>query len=91
MAEMIVEIVSLEQSVWSGTARMVRVRTTEGDIGILPGHEAVAGLLRPGDLAVDPVDGPRLEGRIDSGFVFMDNNRVTIVADNVELGGDAAA
>lgn len=91
MAEMIVEIVSLEQSVWSGTARMVRVRTTEGDIGILPGHEAVAGLLRPGDLAVDPVDGQRLEGRIDSGFVFMDNNRVTIVADNVELGGDSAA
>ena len=91
MAEMIVEVVSLERSIWTGTARMVRVRTTEGDIGILPGHEAVAGLLRPGEFAVDPLDGDRLEGRIDSGFVFMDNNRVTLVADNVELAGAAAA
>ncbi|MGX5357724.1 F0F1 ATP synthase subunit epsilon [Kocuria sp. KH4] len=86
MAEMIVEIVSLERSEWTGTARMVRVRTSEGDIGILPGHEAVAGLLRPGDFALDPVDGARVEGTIDSGFVFVDNDRVTIVADNVELG-----
>ena len=90
MAEMIVEIVSLERPVWTGTARMVRVRTTEGDIGILPGHEAVAGLLKPGDFAVDPVNGSRFEGRIDAGFVFMDNDRVTLVADNVELP-DAAA
>ena len=91
MAEMIVEIVSLEQAVWTGTARMVRVRTSEGDIGILPGHEAVAGILKPGDFAVDPVDGSRLEGTIDAGFVFVDNDQVTIVADNVELPGAAAA
>lgn len=90
MAEMIVEIVSLEQAVWTGTARMVRVRTSEGDIGILPGHEAVAGLLRPGGFALDPLDGSRLEGTIDSGFVFVDSDRVTIVADNVELTSDAA-
>ena len=91
MAEMIVEVVSLDRPVWTGTARMVRVRTTEGDIGILPGHEAVAGILRPGDLAVDPVAGARLEGTIDAGFVFVDNDRVTIVADNVELSGGPAA
>ena len=88
---MIVEVVALDRSVWTGTARMVRVRTTEGDIGILPGHEAVAGILRPGEFAVDPLDGARLEGRIDAGFVFMDSNRVTIVADNVELAGATAA
>ena len=91
MAEMIVEVVALDRSVWTGTARLVRVRTTEGDIGILPGHEAVAGILRPGAFAVDPVDGARLEGSIDAGFVFMDSDRVTIVADNVELSGSAAA
>lgn len=55
------------------------------------GHEAVAGILKPGDFAVDPVDGSRLEGTIDAGFVFVDNDRVTIVADNVELPGAAAA
>ncbi|MFI7483225.1 F0F1 ATP synthase subunit epsilon [Kocuria sp. M1R5S2] len=89
MAEMIVEIVSLDRPVWTGTARMVRVRTTEGDIGILPGHEAVAGLLKAGGFAVDPVSGSRLEGTIDAGFLFMDNDRVTIVADNVELPASA--
>ncbi|MCJ8506237.1 F0F1 ATP synthase subunit epsilon [Kocuria flava] len=90
MAEMIVEVVSLDRSIWAGAARMVRVRTSEGDIGILPGHEAVAGLLKPGAFAVDPVDGERLEGTIDAGFVTVDNDRVTIVADSVEFEGAAA-
>ncbi len=90
MAEMIVEIVSLDRSVWTGTARMVRVRSSEGDIGILAGHEAVAGILKPGDFAVEPVDGPRLEGTIDAGFMFVDQDRITIVADNVDLSRTAA-
>ena len=53
MAELIVEVVALDRKIWSGTARLVRVRTTEGDIGILPGHESVAGLLKPGGQTVD--------------------------------------
>ncbi|MDN5631194.1 F0F1 ATP synthase subunit epsilon [Glutamicibacter protophormiae] len=85
MAELIVEIVALDRMVWNGTARLVRVRTTEGDIGIMPGHESMAGLLKPGEFAIDRVDGDRMRGTIDAGFVSVDNNRVTVVADEVSL------
>ncbi|MBS6031457.1 MAG: F0F1 ATP synthase subunit epsilon [Kocuria sp.] len=85
MAELIVEIVALDRKIWNGTARLVRVRTTEGEIGIMPGHESMAGLLTAGEFAIDRVEGDRLRGTIDSGFVSVDNNRVTVVADEVSL------
>ena len=88
MAELIVEIVALDRKIWAGAARLVRVRTTEGDIGIMPGHESMAGLLKPGEFAIDRVDGDRLGGRIDSGLVSVDDNRVTVVADTVTLDAE---
>ena len=89
MAELIVEVVALDRKIWAGTAKMVRVRTTEGDIGILPGHESVAGLLRPGKFAVERVDGGRLSGHIDSRFISVDSNRVTVVADEGDFDGQS--
>ena len=88
MAELIVEIVALDRKIGAGAARLVRVRTTEGDIGIMPGHESMAGLLKPGEFAIDRVDGDRLGGRIDSGLVSVDDNRVTVVADKVTLDAE---
>ena len=89
MADLIVEIVALDRKVWAGAARLVRVRTTEGDIGIMAGHESMAGLLKPGEFAIDRVDGDRLRGTIDSGLVSVNDNRVTVVADSVTLDEQA--
>lgn len=86
-APLIVEIVELSESVWNGEARQVIVRTTDGDLGILSGHVATAGVLVPGRVVIDPVDGQRIEGHIDGGFVSVDGNRVTIVADHYEAPG----
>ena len=36
MAEMTVDIVAVEQRVWSGSAKLVSAQTTEGEIGIMP-------------------------------------------------------
>ncbi len=33
-----VELVAADRLVWSGEAKMVIARTTEGDVGILPNH-----------------------------------------------------
>lgn len=86
---LIVEIVELAEPVWNGEARQVIVRTTDGDLGILSGHVATAGVLVPGRVVIDPVDGQRIDGKIDGGFVSVDGNRVTIVADHYE-GPEAA-
>ena len=48
MAEMSVQLVAVERRLWSGTGTFVVAQTTEGEIGILPGHEPVLGQLDRG-------------------------------------------
>ena len=48
MAELHVEVVSVESEVWSGEAVTVIAKTTEGEIGILPGHAPLLGELAEG-------------------------------------------
>ena len=47
LSNLTVEIVSPEKRVWSGEATMVSARTIEGDIGILPDHAPLVGVLKP--------------------------------------------
>ncbi len=48
MATVHVELVSVERLLWSGEATMVIARTTEGELGVLPGHAPLLGELAPG-------------------------------------------
>lgn len=48
MAEMTVELVAVERRLWSGSATLVSAQTTEGEIGVMPGHEPVLGQLVEG-------------------------------------------
>jgi F-type H+-transporting ATPase subunit epsilon len=90
-AELEVEIVAADHFVWSGPATMVKARTSEGEIGILPGHSPVLALLGEGELAIQPVNGERIVVAVDSGFFSVDSNRVVIVADNASIGGSVPA
>jgi F-type H+-transporting ATPase subunit epsilon len=38
VATLQVELVAVERKIWSGEATMVIARTTEGELGVLPGH-----------------------------------------------------
>ncbi|WP_159618494.1 F0F1 ATP synthase subunit epsilon [Arthrobacter zhaoguopingii] len=90
-AELEVEIVAADHFVWSGQATMVKARTSEGEIGILPGHSPVLALLGEGELAIQPVSGERVVVAVDSGFFSVDSNRVVIVADNATIGDSVSA
>jgi F-type H+-transporting ATPase subunit epsilon len=90
MAELEVEIVAADHFVWSG-AKMVKARTSDGEIGILPGHSPLLAILAEGELAIQPVSGDRIAVDVDGGFFSVDNDRVVIVADNAHLGGSATA
>ena len=53
MAEpMQVEVVSADRVVWSGKSSNVIAKTVEGEIGILPGHEPVLGVLVPSAVVI---------------------------------------
>ncbi len=50
MSELQVELVAADRLVWEGPATMVRCRTVSGELGILPGHTPLLGLLVTGQV-----------------------------------------
>lgn len=78
-----VELVSPTQQVWSGQANMVSARTTDGDLGILPGHTPLFGVLVDGAVSIKAVDGTTKEFNVQGGFLSVANNRVSILTETV--------
>jgi F-type H+-transporting ATPase subunit epsilon len=85
MAELKVSVVSADREVWSGAATQIVARTTEGEIGVLPGHEPVLAILARGEVRVTAVDGSTITANADDGFLSVEHDTVTIVARNAEL------
>jgi F-type H+-transporting ATPase subunit epsilon len=85
MAELTVSVVSADHEVWSGKAKQIIARTTEGEIGILPGHEPILAILGTGDVRVTTVDGALVTASADEGFLSVEHDTVTVVARNAEL------
>ncbi len=80
-----VRFVATDGPVWTGEATSVLVRTTEGDIGILPGHEPFMAALVPHAAEVVGTDGVRQIIAIDSGFISVVDNRVSVLSAFGEL------
>ena len=78
-----VELVSPTQQVWSGQATMVSARTTDGDLGILPGHTPLFGVLVDGAVSIKGEDGTTKEFNVQGGFLSVANNRVSILTETV--------
>ncbi len=80
-----VNVVSADQQVWSGEASMVVARTTEGEIGILAGHEPLLAILAGGEVRVTQVGGRKIVANAEDGFISVQNDTVTVVASAAEL------
>lgn len=80
-----VSVVSADAEVWAGGATQVVAKTTEGEIGILRGHEPVLAILAEGEVRVTLTDGQRIVAKADGGFLSVENDVVTIVAGDAEL------
>ncbi len=85
-----VDLVAKDRTVWSGPAIMVSAPAAEGDIGILVGHAPLLSVLRAGSVRIKPADGARLEFQVAGGFLSVDSDQVTIVADAVEAAAPTA-
>lgn len=80
-----VELVSADQSVWSGDAKMVVAKTVEGEIGILPGHEPMLAILASGEVRVTTPEGDLLKADAEDGFLSVEHDVITVVARNASL------
>jgi F-type H+-transporting ATPase subunit epsilon len=81
-----VEIVSADRKVWEGEASQVSARSIDGDLGILPGHTPILCVLAEGEVRVS-ADGSWRSAQIDGGFLSVDHDRVTIIAESVDASG----
>lgn len=85
MATMQVELVSVERPLWSGEATAVFARTTEGEIGILPGHAPLLGALAPGWLVrIQQADGVEQRVAVHGGFLSVRPDGVSVLAELAE-------
>jgi F-type H+-transporting ATPase subunit epsilon len=77
-----VELVSVEEKVWSGDADMLVARTTEGELGVLHGHAPLLGqLAEPSQVRIKRPEG-ELAYDVSGGFLSVTQDGVTVLAEN---------
>lgn len=86
MATLQVELVAVERKIWSGEATMVIARTTEGELGVLPGHAPLLGELAPGGVVtIRTESGDDLVVAAHGGFLSVTEHGVSILAETAEI------
>jgi F-type H+-transporting ATPase subunit epsilon len=89
MATMHVELVSIEAPIWSGEATAVFGRTTEGELGVLPGHTPLLGALEPGyPVRIVEEGGNELRVAVHGGFLSVHKDGVSVLAEQAEVSED---
>ena len=84
-----VALVVPDRELWSGEARTVIAKTTEGDIGVLSGHAPVFGILAEGSLVeILTDDGGGIQAAVSGGFLSVADNQVSILAAQAQLGNE---
>jgi F-type H+-transporting ATPase subunit epsilon len=86
--ELKVELVAADHQVWSGEARLVVAKTTEGEIGLMPGHEPVLAVLVPGPVTIRPTEGEAVVAAVHSGFLSVADDTVSVLAEVAELADE---
>lgn len=76
-------VITPERVFYEGSVDMVEFNTTEGEIGILPGHIPLTVIVKPGILNIYEEQGQK-EAALHSGFAEILPDSVTILAEIVE-------
>ncbi|WP_448851128.1 F0F1 ATP synthase subunit epsilon [Corynebacterium sp. 335C] len=82
MADITTELVAVERKLWEGKASLVSAQTTEGEIGVLPGHQPFLGqLVDNGTVTIKTADGETLVAAVQGGFLSVSRTKITVLAD----------
>ncbi|MFE7428016.1 F0F1 ATP synthase subunit epsilon [Streptomyces sp. NPDC057545] len=87
-AELHVELVAADRSVWSGEATLVVARTTSGDIGVMPGHQPLLGVLESGPVTIRTSDGGTVIAAVHGGFLSFADDKLSLLAEIAELADE---
>ncbi len=81
-----VALVVPDRELWSGEARTVIAKTTEGDIGVLTGHSPVFGILAEGSLVEILTEDGSVRAAVSGGFLSVADDRVSVLAERAQFG-----
>jgi F-type H+-transporting ATPase subunit epsilon len=85
--ELILEIVTPEKMVFSGGVEEVTIPGTEGEFGVLRGHEALLSSVDIGALNFSR-DGKKTYYAVNTGYAEVTTNKVTVLIETAERSDD---
>ena len=88
MSTIRVDVVSAEQSIFSGEAKFVALPGENGELGILRGHTPLITRIRPGSVRIEKADGDEEFVFVAGGYLEVQPDHVTVLADTAIRGHD---
>ena len=83
-----VDVVSAEESIFSGEARFVALPGEAGELGIFPRHTPLITRVKPGAVRIEKADGGEEFIFVAGGILEVQPNRVTVLSDTAVRGKD---
>ena len=88
MSTIRVDVVSAEESIFSGEAKFVALPGEAGELGILPGHIPLITRIKPGAVRIEKADGGEEFVFVAGGILEVQPGTVTVLADTAIRGHD---
>jgi len=81
MASLHVDVVSAEESLFTGEAKFVALPGEAGELGILPGHTPLISRIRPGTVKIVSPEGEESNIFVAGGILEVQPGTVTVLSD----------
>jgi F-type H+-transporting ATPase subunit epsilon len=83
-----VDVVSAEETIFSGEARMVVLPGESGELGVYPRHTPLISRIRPGSVRIHLPDGKEEFVFVAGGIIEVQPDCVTVLSDTAIRGKD---
>lgn len=88
MSTIRVDVVSAEESIFSGEAKFVALPGESGELGILPGHIPLITRIKPGAVRIEKADGGEEFVFVAGGILEVQPHLITVLSDTAIRGHD---
>ena len=88
MATIHVDVVSAEESIFSGEAKFVSLPGEAGELGIYPRHTPLITRIKAGSVRIEKADGTEEFVFVAGGILEVQPNCVTVLSDTAVRGKD---
>jgi F-type H+-transporting ATPase subunit epsilon len=83
-----VQLVAPDRMVWAGEADIVLARTVDGELGILPRHAPLLGVLVEYPVTIRRIGYDPIVAAVHGGFLSVSDASVDVLAEIVELADE---